>query len=397
MDREMNSNSEKKRRYDKYLALIEGQDEIALEYLAGATGLGAATVENDVRNMASKGYFGNSAYVNYRTKTLVLKNGQVQRTEKAGTVGNTPHFTLTQELVKPKLQTLLFWGGILLVILGASYLGDALDTASTAGMTSAAIWGFVRCTCYIGGGGACLAVRDYQKVRFERCKKICAVLPSSGTVSVSDLSASSGFSADNVQSVVLYLMRKNVIGGRAQFDKKTGVLYLEGFPCQEEKKEAPAEKENDGSYAGILREIHRLNDGIRDEQVSKRIAEIEDLTGKIFRVVEEKPEKKSQIRMFMNYYLPTTLKLLRSYSLLEKQGVDGDNIGSARQSIEGILEKLSNGYREQLDQLFREEVIDISTDIDVLETMMKRDGLAGGPSGFAAEAEQTTGQSSTGV
>jgi hypothetical protein len=78
----------------------------------------------------------------------------------------------------------------------------------------------------------------------------------------------------------------------------------------------------------------------------------------------------------MNYYLPTTLKLLRSYATLEKQGVGGENITSATESIGNVLDTLTKGYEQQLDQLFKSDVIDIASDIDVLENMMKQDGLS---------------------
>ena len=79
----------------------------------------------------------------------------------------------------------------------------------------------------------------------------------------------------------------------------------------------------------------------------------------------------------MDYYLPTTLKLLRSYATLESQGIEGDNINSAKGDIGRILDTLSHGFEQQLDQLFKADALDISSDIDVLESMMEQDGLAG--------------------
>ena len=85
----------------------------------------------------------------------------------------------------------------------------------------------------------------------------------------------------------------------------------------------------------------------------------------------------------MTYYLPTTLKLLESYSEIERVGVAGDNMKSAKENIEKTLDLLCEAFKKLLDQLYESDNMDISSDIDVLEKMMKKDGLMGG--GFGAE------------
>ena len=80
----------------------------------------------------------------------------------------------------------------------------------------------------------------------------------------------------------------------------------------------------------------------------------------------------------MNYYLPTTLKLLKSYDLLEDQSYQSESIVSSRKKIEGVLDTLIQAYEKQLENLFKDDALDIATDIDVLETMMAGDGLTGG-------------------
>ena len=144
----------------------------------------------------------------------------------------------------------------------------------------------------------------------------------------------------------------------------------------EDTKHSVPETGNE-NFDSILLEIRRLNDEILDEKVSNKIYEIEGYTKNIFAYVSEHPSAQAQIGTFMNYYLPTTLKLLESYSRIEKVGVAGENMKSSKQKIEDILDLLSTGYKQQLDQLFKNESIDISSDIKVLETMMQKDGLDG--------------------
>ena len=128
-------------------------------------------------------------------------------------------------------------------------------------------------------------------------------------------------------------------------------------------------------YTKILLEIRRLNDEIADPAVSREISKIEEQTRYIFGYVSDHPDKRGNINTFMNYYLPTTLKLLESYAQLERMGEGGENMQRSKEGIEGILSTLSEGFVRQTDQLFVRESIDISSDIEVLETMMKKDGL----------------------
>ena len=125
-----------------------------------------------------------------------------------------------------------------------------------------------------------------------------------------------------------------------------------------------------------LNELYQLNVQITDEGVSHRIDRIGTLTAGIFRVVIERPEREQDVRKFMNYYLPTTIKLLRSYDLLEDQSYQSQNIKESRKKIEDVLDMLIAAYEKQLDRLFRNDALDIATDIDVLETMMAGDGLS---------------------
>lgn len=126
----------------------------------------------------------------------------------------------------------------------------------------------------------------------------------------------------------------------------------------------------------ILNELYDLNEKIEDEAVSARIDRIGELTAGIFRAVIDNPSREGDVRKFMNYYLPTTLKLLKSYDMLEDQRYQGENIVASRKKIENVLDMLIEAFERQLDRLFKNDALDIATDIDVLETMMAGDGLS---------------------
>ena len=111
-------------------------------------------------------------------------------------------------------------------------------------------------------------------------------------------------------------------------------------------------------------------------QISQKVDKIEELTAKIFKIVDESPDKRPRIDRFLSYYLPTTTKLLRAYSTFEKQGIKGENISKAKEKIARTLDTLISGFELQLDQLFEADVMDIAAEINVLENLMKQDGLS---------------------
>lgn len=125
-----------------------------------------------------------------------------------------------------------------------------------------------------------------------------------------------------------------------------------------------------------IAEMRRLDDSIADEKISSAIVHLEETSNKIFQKVKEEPRKLPQIRKFMSYYLPTTLKLLNAYDRMDAQGVEGENISATKKGVEGIMDKIVTAFDKQLDSLFGEQALDISTDITVLENMMAREGLS---------------------
>ena len=156
-------------------------------------------------------------------------------------------------------------------------------------------------------------------------------------------------------------------------------------PKQEEKQPEPQPESGEKLppelqsviYQGkrAIADIRRLNDEIPDERMSAQIDLIERLTTQIFDCVRQHPEKLSQIRQFLNYYLPTTIKLMEQYVMLQNQSVKTENITEGMQKIEDLLDKVIVAFQRQLDALFEADVVDITADIRVMEQMMASEGL----------------------
>lgn len=124
-----------------------------------------------------------------------------------------------------------------------------------------------------------------------------------------------------------------------------------------------------------VRRIQELNDAIPDYRMSAKLKQIEILTASILDQVAKKPDKLPEVRQFMNYYLPTTIKLLEQYGNLQDVGLQGENIQTGMERIEGMLDKVIVAFQKQLDGLFARDLVDITADIRVMEQMLAQNGL----------------------
>ena len=140
---------------------------------------------------------------------------------------------------------------------------------------------------------------------------------------------------------------------------------------------------------GIIREIAAINGRIADEELSLQMDRIEKAGNAIFDHLSENPGKLTRVRRFMNYYLPTAYKLLSSYEKLSAPGMKGENIEETMSRIQKTMVTVADAFEKQYDDLFGGESLDISADIDVLEQMLKSEGLS--ENSAAAPAEEKGG------
>lgn len=126
-----------------------------------------------------------------------------------------------------------------------------------------------------------------------------------------------------------------------------------------------------------LSEMGRLYMSIKDPEVRRKINEIMRITDKIAQDAIEDPSDIPQIKKFMNYYLPTTIKLLNAYDRMSAQGIEGENLDKSMKNINEMLDTAIEAYKKRLDSLFANQALDIESDIEVMNTMLEREGLAG--------------------
>ena len=154
--------------------------------------------------------------------------------------------------------------------------------------------------------------------------------------------------------------------------------------CKDVVEEVPEEPVSTGNEEldkmlaegkAAIEEMKALDITIANEAISAQIVRLQILAQRIFDHVESHPEKLGDIRRFMNYYLPTTLKVLRAYDVLEDQEVEGENITSTMTRVENMMSTIIRAFEKQLDNLFSAEALDISTDMVVMEQMLAREGI----------------------
>lgn len=335
-----------------------------------------------------------------RTETYAAQSAQTAQTaQKSGKSGKSAasgkvaqaakSVTQTPDDTSKTAKTLQIVGAVVAALGAILALGEV---GAIFDATMAVDWSFLLQSLAIAaGGGAMLLSGRKMSRRRARIARYQAVLGTRDFVTVEELMAVTGRKRDKVMSDINYMVQKNLLGTGAFLDEGRGILFksadaYQRFLQERTKRENLTPKEANEGYSGALRAIREANDRIPDPIFSEKLDRMEELAGKIFREVEAHPEKQKQASTFFDYYLPTTLKLLGTYTEFEAAGIEGENLRQAKSRIESIMDTLLENFEKQLDELYRSEAMDVDADIRVMESMLERDlssverdfGLSGG-------------------
>ena len=236
------------------------------------------------------------------------------------------------------------------------------------------IWFPLCCTV---SSGIYLASGISLRKKVRRFRKYLSMIGHRITMPVSTLASAANIPAARVREDLEEMLDEGVLTeGFLDYNTDRLVRSSAGLsdppPAKQEVKQSPVDREN-----ALLTEIRAVNDLVQNEKLSAQIDRIGIITAKILDYEKSHPQSAPQLHSFLSYYLPTTLKILRAYGQLEAQEVAGDNITAAMKRIEDMMDKVVEGFEKQLDQLFLGETMDITTDVEVLERMLAKDGLSG--------------------
>ncbi len=281
---------------------------------------------------------------------------------------------------KPWWYTALAALGIALIATGSLFSFLGLGNILGGNSLSGAITMFGLSAMMVISGGSFLMVPRSLALQNAKKMRFCNVVGTRKVMKLADMAATLGLPYQQLtRELQRYLDKGLFPGGYIDHARKLLVVSAEGVDFSALKEDTPDISGNgeadSGSRNAIIAQIRAVNTRIEDESVSKKVRRIEEITALILEAVTRDPAKERKISAFMSYYLPTTLKIITAYEQFEEQGVRGENLLAAMRDIENILDHLVFGFERQLDLLFENDVLDISSDISVLESMLAKDGL----------------------
>lgn len=255
---------------------------------------------------------------------------------------------------------------------------------------------FSTCVCAIPLviGVILFAVGTHARRRYKRARKYVEILNGRGFCELKELAGKTNKPEAEIRKDVRKMIQKGVFR-EGYLDKQETCLminkiaynyYLQAEESlrQREKEEA-AQKEKEAQMSpeilemirtgdGYIRTIREANDDIPGEVISRKLDRLEQVVKRIFESVKKHPEQKKEMDKFMDYYMPTTLKLVNAYREFDVLEVKGENITKAMGEIENTLDTISLAFEKLLDDLFQDAAFDVSTDISVLQMMLEREG-----------------------
>ena len=243
-------------------------------------------------------------------------------------------------------------------------------------------------------GSVILAFRGWKiRKRLERFNKYSDILKGKNYSEISKLSESVSKKNKFVLKDIEKMMSLNMFKeGHISEDKSYFMLgdevyeeYLNSMKAYSErsKEEADNTVDQDKSELSLviengekyISEIESVNYSLRGNNIYTKLNEMANITKNIIDNVRKNPDNLPLVKKFFNHYLPISLKLIYSYRELNTQTIEGENIRKAKNEIENSIDLINTAFRKLLDNLFEDVVLDVSSDISVLETLFTQEGL----------------------
>jgi 5-bromo-4-chloroindolyl phosphate hydrolysis protein len=324
---------------------------------------------------------------------------QMNRTYHAAPVSRTS--TAVSPFLQKKVSNFSGVSRIVVGIIGVCLSGFSTLSIILAGLITGSLAGVTAISAIIFGlitgffGFQIKSGVDFRNL-ISRYYKYGRAIGQREFFDYNELAMAVGEDANTIKKDIKKLLKKNVLSYAKTDTANTTVMltnnaynqYIQAETARK-NRELEAEKNlikedtSDPNELKIIKEgnaylkqIREINDRIPDtDEMSNKLYKLEEIMHRIFDKVKDDPTCEDALHKFMNYYLPTTTKLLNAYIDLGNQPVQGENIISAKKEIENAMDTINGAFENLLDSLFRDMAWDISSDISVMKTMMAQDGL----------------------
>lgn len=255
--------------------------------------------------------------------------------------------------------------------------------------------------CLLGGSIALLRSGISQSKRLKRARRYVELAGRNNYINIEDIALHTGrtkkavlkdirnmlakgfFPQGHLDAQESCLMLDNKIYDEyLSLEKQRRIQEQERERMKQTKPEPTAQPETVGELDAMIatgqdciRRLRDMNDNIAGEDISAKLFRLENLLKEIFDRLKEQPEQMPKMQKFMDYYLPTTLKLVKAYEQFDSMSIQGQDILEAKAEIEKTLDTINSAFGELLNKMFRETAFDVTTDAQVLQTMLAQEGL----------------------
>ncbi len=291
------------------------------------------------------------------------------------------------------------FGGIGLGVFGTGTFFLLLDLLTNLyGITAQDLQGTLFIAAFAAVGGILLNRGIGLRARLKRSERYLKLMGERWYIRLEDLAVRTGMSLKKVRRDVRRMLKAGIFP-EGHLDAGESVLvlndetwgqYLLALKQEEESRpedtadvrEEPeaepadlsAEQQIEKDGQAYMERLRQLNLQIPGEVISNKLYQLDYLLQRIFMVLKKHPEKCPQMRKFMDYYLPTTVKLVESYADFDRAGVQGENIKGAREEIEKTMETINQAFEKLLDDMYQDAALEATADARVLKTVLAQDG-----------------------
>ena len=339
--------------------------------------------------------YGNDPYGRYRTAENA---GYGQRMNSAGqpqrrySSRKTPFF---QKLVSKQSGFGKIIGGIFGLVITVPMLLGSLAGLVAGGLSAGALFGVLATALIVGACAYWVSTGRKENELVKRYYEYGKAIGEAEYIDIAKLAHATGHTKEDVLSDIKALIDKKVFSEAWLDEQETTLMLTEEIYKQYQeirqqseilRQQAEVEEGADAELPAnarkiikegkeYIRTIHDFNDEIPGVEMSEKLYRLESTVDRIIEQVRQNPDSASELSKLISYYLPTTVKLLKAYTELDKQTVSGENIVKTKKEIEDALDTINDAFERLLDSLFENMAWDVSSDISVMQTMFAQDGL----------------------